>query len=517
MPNKIFLYFLFALFPLYSTPVPTPLHLFPHYSWWADRLPFLPLGHVGDYPFPTEITFQAFANHVIDPCTESFDPESVKRGDTVFIFDWHLSWFTKYVHPHIQEPYILITSDTDMFHPENGRFSYEESHAWPPSVDAIRTLLYDSKVAAWFAKNLILSRHPKLVGIPIGPHIQYWKSFFDKATLLRMTEQQEVKKQHLAYLNINPSNHSSRQQVVSLFQDKPFVFSRVSKGVLSPLSRAEYYKELQESYFTLAPRGYGIDICRFWEAALLGTIPIVLHSELDDLYSELPVLFVDEWEEITAPFLQEKLQEIQAKEYSREKAFFSYWLKKIVAYQAEVRNGSNSFSSLEATRMPEESLDILRNLFKTYTQSRDRLFVRGSAMGLRLFEIVQRTLASHIYVSDGWGAWNHEEPAAHLAPFTDISKLGLSWFYFTHINFWEDPYAYFQSNSSSKVHTFFDLTYRRHTLKEDLEQAEAHANEGCLVAGNMALDEYVRRVVTRYAEKRGIEVRYEGDIWFFVV
>ena len=107
----------------------------------------------------------------IDATTEYFDADVVQRGDTIYLADWYISWFVKYIHPHIKHPYILISNDTDGSHPEFGSFDYNENNGAPPDVQAVRTLLYDPKVAVWFCKNMLLSRHPKIVQIPIGQNI----------------------------------------------------------------------------------------------------------------------------------------------------------------------------------------------------------------------------------------------------------------------------------------------------------------------------------------------------------
>ncbi len=51
--------------------------------------------------------------------------------------------------------------------------------------------------------------------------------------------------------------------------------------------------------FIACVHGSGIEPSpKAWEAVLLGCIPIVQHSTLDDAYSQLPVVFVTEWKEL---------------------------------------------------------------------------------------------------------------------------------------------------------------------------------------------------------------------------
>ena len=45
---------------------------------------------------------------------------------------------------------------------------------------------------------------------------------------------------------------------------------------------------MAKAKFALSPGGTGPDTYRTWEALLVGTIPIVKTSQLDNLYSDLP-------------------------------------------------------------------------------------------------------------------------------------------------------------------------------------------------------------------------------------
>ena len=51
--------------------------------------------------------------------------------------------------------------------------------------------------------------------------------------------------------------------------------------------------------FIACVHGAGIDPSpKAWEALLVGTIPIIQHSTLDNAYERLPVMFVNEWSEL---------------------------------------------------------------------------------------------------------------------------------------------------------------------------------------------------------------------------
>lgn len=59
------------------------------------------------------------------------------------------------------------------------------------------------------------------------------------------------------------------------------------------------------------------------------SIPIVKTSTLDPLYSDLPVLIVQNWEEVTEEFLNRKWDEMQSKFYNKDKMYVDWWLSQI--------------------------------------------------------------------------------------------------------------------------------------------------------------------------------------------
>jgi hypothetical protein len=57
----------------------------------------------------------------------------------------------------------------------------------------------------------------------------------------------------------------------------------------------------------------------------MGSIPIVINTVALEEFKDLPILFIDNWEEINPEFLNEKYAEIMSKTWNMEKLKFSYW------------------------------------------------------------------------------------------------------------------------------------------------------------------------------------------------
>ena len=93
----------------------------------------------------------------------------------------------------------------------------------------------------------------------------------------------------------------------------------------------EYMSELSEYKFCLSLPGKGLDCYRTWESLTLGVIPIVINSNLNALYDDLPVLIINDVSEITSDFLDYKYNEIcnNIDNYNWNKLSSSYWIEKI--------------------------------------------------------------------------------------------------------------------------------------------------------------------------------------------
>ncbi len=68
----------------------------------------------------------------------------MKYGDVIFVEIDFLESFLRKSHPHIDNPYVLITHNGDL--PEPGKY---------------RNLLEDPQILVWYAQNVSRGCHPK--------------------------------------------------------------------------------------------------------------------------------------------------------------------------------------------------------------------------------------------------------------------------------------------------------------------------------------------------------------------
>lgn len=270
-------------------------------------------------PYITGDGFRAMANHVFDETDTSLSPDEVQLGDIMFVKGDKQGDFFARIHPHIQHRYILVVHNSDEDCP--GRFAH---------------YLQDEKIAKWFGQNPTIMRHEKFVPIPIGVgnryvgdhgNVDHYKDFWLKDT----------HKEYLLGYNFEPgSNRTERGPVWELFSRCGYAENLLVRP------HVRYLLKMSQAQFILSPRGNGLDCHRTWEALIVGAIPILRSSMMDELLDGLPVLIVNDWSEINPAMLQQTYDKLKPLfvPLGLQKATYAYWRDQLLTCQQEVRSSS---------------------------------------------------------------------------------------------------------------------------------------------------------------------------------
>lgn len=259
------------------------------------------------YPYITGDGFREFSTHVFDETTNFLDPQKVKHGDIIFIkgdIDFLDKFFLQY-HPCIENPYVIISHNSDDSAP-----------------DKYYDFLNSSKILAWFGQNIEGMPHEKLFKIPIGIANRRWIHGNPKIFSKCAQRRKNTKRPILCYMNFGIHTYPKERGFVYKYFSN-FYWCKKS----GPKNSEGYLKDLCQSKFTLSPRGNGLDCHRTWEALLMGSIPIVKTSNLDSMFTDLPVLIVHDWEDVTEEFLLTQYKILQKKTYNMKKIYINYWLE----------------------------------------------------------------------------------------------------------------------------------------------------------------------------------------------
>jgi len=108
------------------------------------------------------------------------------------------------------------------------------------------------------------------------------------------------------------------------------------------MPNSSYLRMLPHFQFVISPEGNGIDCHRHYEALMAGCIPIVERNErLLEKYGNCPILFTEDYSEITSEYLEEKYKEMLHKTWDFSRLCLDAF---DVENQAQIKANGNYWS-----------------------------------------------------------------------------------------------------------------------------------------------------------------------------
>jgi hypothetical protein len=197
------------------------------------------------------------------------------------------------------------------------------------TVESLRSFILDKRLVHWYAQNYDLvgctsfycskindtdkDVVKKVSAIPIGVDFHTpFKASISSSERDRPLEKREICRQQSELTSIrdtlapflnrplrvsvefscdpDDSKPSRTELCRHLVAEKHPDIDTTPKG-----NRNAFWSSLGSYAFSFAPPGRGQDTHRFWEILQMGSVPIVVSSPLDKLYSKFPVLIVKKW------------------------------------------------------------------------------------------------------------------------------------------------------------------------------------------------------------------------------
>jgi hypothetical protein len=178
----------------------------------------------------------------------------------------------------------------------------------------------------WYAQN-VCYKDDRIISLPIGLENSEW--FVSTKKVEKITNKILENKKHkkLVYVNHNiQTNPKERIKPYTHLQNKDF--ATIENG-LNGQNFDNYLDNLYNHKFVVCPEGNGTDTHRTWECLYINTIPIEKRNINNQFYTDLPICFVDDWEEITEEFLNSEYERITKLDWNLEKLDFNYWKNRI--------------------------------------------------------------------------------------------------------------------------------------------------------------------------------------------
>ena len=184
----------------------------------------------------------------------------------------------------------------------------------------------------WYAQN-IGYENELLQSIPIGLENSEWFVETRKIEKLKNIKYTQKNIKNLVYLNLNiQTNPSERQHIYNIANNLSHITIEYGRN---GLNFEGYLENLYNHRFMICPPGNGIDVHQPWESMYINTIPIQKKNINNVYYQDLPICFIDEWDQINdEEFLKNEYIRINSIKWNLEKLDFNYW-KKIILDEAQ--------------------------------------------------------------------------------------------------------------------------------------------------------------------------------------
>jgi hypothetical protein len=257
------------------------------------------------------------------------------KNPTIYVCSSAILHFINTMLPLIDFSFILVSGDCDETIPNEILTS-----------DDFNKLLNEQRLIHWFCQNMTID-HNKITRMPIGldyhtlTSIPLWgpiSSCDHQEKMLLM-----IKEKSLPFWNRNNKCYANFHFTMNtkLGYDRKDANQKINRDLVyyeeNKVTRLITWNKQKEYAFVICPHGGGLDCHRNWEALCLGCIPIVKTSSIDNLYKDLPVLIVTDWEDITNELLNKTItvfkSKFKKKKFKIEKLTLSYWLKLINSHK----------------------------------------------------------------------------------------------------------------------------------------------------------------------------------------
>jgi len=281
--------------------------------------------------------------------------DDIKDGNLVWVRTGWVKHFVRQILPKIKRKFVLVTGDSYLSVPFD-------------ILPEAKTLLKSQYILHWFTQNYDGSVSCERVSpIPIGIdfHTLCDKPFWGKKISNPEIQEKElnnirdkllpvnqrIKKVYVDFGRLGAGWRSIYYKIESLpvlkslvkmskpigeylNEDRGKLVHNLKKNKLivfqsKMIKRCDMWRKRGNYSFVISPHGTGLDCHRTWEALALGHIVLVKHSSLDSLYKELPVVILNDWDEITSENLTKWLMLNMKKKMNYKKLTNEYWINKI--------------------------------------------------------------------------------------------------------------------------------------------------------------------------------------------
>ena len=264
----------------------------------------------------------------------------MRDGMSIYVCSDMVPHFIDNILPRISNTFFLVSGDSDatVF---GGIIDIWGNNPRPIELEQCLRLANHPNLLKWFSQNCIII-HDKIEQMPIG--LDYhtiandpnkpWRgenegtSPSDQESILNGIKNNGkpfYDRIHKIFVNFSVNLNNENDERTRAIKN---ISSDILHLDLDFTVRSNVWKKAIEYAFVLSPFGAGPDCHRTWEALCLGCIPIVKSMGSNKMYEDLPVLIINEWNEVNEELLNATIERFKTTTFNYDKLLLKYWVDK---------------------------------------------------------------------------------------------------------------------------------------------------------------------------------------------
>jgi hypothetical protein len=205
-------------------------------------------------------------------------------------------------------------------------------------------LINNQYLIRWCSQNNVIQKYHSILQIPLG--LDYHSVYNDPVKWKQIADGNTPVAQEQYLLNVINSSKPFYERINKIyvnfeinadrFGQRKDCLNKIPSSLLKmyqqKLKRTQTWLNTSQYAFVLSPYGQGMDCHRTWEALILGSIPIIKSKEFVKMFEDLPVLFVNDWNEINQQLLDDTIDRFKNRVFNYDKLTLKYWKERVFSY-----------------------------------------------------------------------------------------------------------------------------------------------------------------------------------------
>jgi len=251
-------------------------------------------------------------------------------GMSIFVGSDYLQYFVSSILDKIKNKFILVSGT-----------SIKTCPVEVLNQGSFFKLINNKYLIRWCSQNNVIQNYPSIIQIPLG--LDYHAVYNDPKKWEKIADGKSPVEQEKFMIDVINKSNPFYERINKIYVNFEVSADRFGQRKdclkkISPLLLEIYQQKLKRTQtwinttkyaFVLSPYGQGMDCHRTWEALILGSIPILKSKEFVNMFKDLPVLFVDDWSDITQQLLDDTIDKFKNMTFNYDKLTLNYW-KQIV-------------------------------------------------------------------------------------------------------------------------------------------------------------------------------------------